>query len=154
MMNTTDQFEKDVIEGLSLPQKKISSKYFYDEIGDKIFQEIMQLDEYYLPKAELEILQNESEKVASYLPEKSFDMLELGAGDGSKTVHFLKQMVDLGKEFRYLPFDISEEVLSTNTRQIKCHMPSLPIQPVSGDYFKRPHLTPCGDVYGQEYRQL
>jgi len=50
-MDFKTQFKEDVIAGLSKPLKRLSSKYFYDHSGDRIFQEIMQLDEYYLPNA-------------------------------------------------------------------------------------------------------
>ena len=91
-MNTT--FYKDIIEGLSKPQKTLSSKYFYDDAGDKIFQEIMQMEEYYLPKCELEILNQQTEKIVNSVGYKSFDIVGLGAGDGSKTKHFLKTIYD------------------------------------------------------------
>ena len=134
-MNYTSQFEKDVVEGLSMPQKRVSSKYFYDETGDKIFQEIMRLDEYYLPECETEILKTKSPNIAGIFPYDKFDIMELGAGDGTKTVHFLKHLVDLGKDIAYYPMDISPAVLDTNSKNIKCVIPELSINKTPGDYF-------------------
>ena len=133
-MNQT--FYKDVIEGLSKPQKTLSSKYFYDDAGDKIFQEIMHMDEYYLPKCEVEILINQTEKIVNSFGFDSFDIVGLGAGDGSKTKHFLKKITDLNKTVVYYPLDISADVLETNKKNIKKHVPNLEVYPIAGDYFE------------------
>jgi L-histidine Nalpha-methyltransferase len=61
----SDSFINDVIWGLSDPQKHLPSKYFYDEKGSRIFQEIMQMDEYYLPACEREILYKQSQQIAN-----------------------------------------------------------------------------------------
>lgn len=133
-MNTT--FYKDIIEGLSKPQKTLSSKYFYDDAGDKIFQEIMQMEEYYLPKCELEILNQQTEKIVNSVGFDSFDIVGLGAGDGSKTKHFLKRITDLNKKVVYYPLDISADVLETNKKNITKHIPSIEMYPIAGDYFE------------------
>jgi dimethylhistidine N-methyltransferase len=133
-MNQT--FYKDVIEGLSKHQKTLSSKYFYDDAGDKIFQEIMQMEEYYLPQCELEILNNQTEKIVNSFGYESFDIVGLGAGDGSKTKHFLKRITDLNKKVVYYPLDISADVLETNKQNITAHIPSIQVYPIAGDYFE------------------
>ncbi len=135
-MEYRNEFEKDVIQGLRQPQKSLSSKYLYDEKGDSLFQQIMNLEEYYLPECELEILRNQTLEIAKTFPFERFDVVELGAGDGSKTLHFLKQLVEAGKEITYYPMDISEKVLETNQRLVSQAIPNLPICPVHGDYFK------------------
>lgn len=129
-------FYKDVIEGLSKHQKTLSSKYFYDDAGDKIFQEIMQMEEYYLPHSELEILNNQTEKIVNSFGFESFDIIGLGSGDGSKTKHFLKKIVDLGKNVVFYPLDISADVLETNKKNITTHIPSIEMYPIAGDYFE------------------
>lgn len=129
-------FYKDVVEGLLKHQKTLSSKYFYDDAGDKIFQEIMHMDEYYLPKCELEILNNQTEKIVNSFGYESFDIIGLGSGDGSKTKHFLKKIVDLGKNVVFYPLDISADVLETNKKNITAHIPSIEIYPIAGDYFE------------------
>lgn len=135
-MNSKEQFKKDVIEGLQKPIKRLSSKYFYDEIGDEIFQEIMQLEEYYLPGCELEILQNQVGEMMGGFTHSAFDVIELGAGDGSKTVHFLRGLSSLGYDYTYVPLDISPDVLNTNEQNIKKLLPEAKVNPVPGDYFK------------------
>ena len=69
-----NQFDMDVVKGLSDNPKHLSSKYFYDAQGDKLFQEIMQLDEYYLTNAELEILDTykEVKVINNYFDRKGY----------------------------------------------------------------------------------
>ncbi len=131
-----NQFEQDVIEGLQQPQKQLSSKYFYDETGDKLFQQIMNLEEYYLPESELEILKTRTADIAKHIEVDKFDVLELGAGDGRKVVYFLEELTRLGKEVTYYPFDISSDVLKTNMANVKDKLPYLEINPIAGDYSK------------------
>ena len=76
-------FAEEVKEGLSAPQKHLSSKYFYDAIGDKLFQKIMRLPEYYLTRAEFDILDRYKQDILRPLLERKeqFNLIELGAGD-------------------------------------------------------------------------
>jgi len=129
------QFETDVLQGLSKAKKSLSSKYFYDDTGDKLFQEIMKLEEYYLPECELEILHSKTREIARLLPNDNFHVVELGAGDGTKTRFFLEQLVQMGRNFTYYPLDISPDVLETNSENILRSIPTLNIQPIAGDYF-------------------
>jgi dimethylhistidine N-methyltransferase len=129
-------FLEDVITGLKAPQKSLSSKYFYDEKGSRIFQEIMNLEEYYLPECELEILHNSSAHILDEIPFEDLDIIELGAGDGSKTAIFLEEAVKIGKHINYLPLDISGEILEVNKGLVQERIPRLNIQVVAGDYLK------------------
>ena len=131
-----DAFLKDTINGLSSTPKTLSSRYFYDAIGDGIFQEIMQMEEYYLPACELEIIQHKTSKIAEELTSKKIDVIELGAGDGSKTVHLLKGLIGAGKEITYIPLDISSNVLKINKLHIEKQLPELQVEPIAGDYFE------------------
>ena len=131
----SDSFINDVIWGLSDPQKHLSSKYFYDEKGSRIFQEIMQMEEYYLPKCEMEILKEQSYQIASELSHVEFEIFELGAGDGSKTLVFLEELLKAGKKITYIPMDISEEILKVNRQHILEKLPDLPVEILPGDYF-------------------
>lgn len=131
-----NQFSKDVISGLSRPTKRLSSKYFYDEKGDKIFQQIMQLDSYYLPQAELEILKTQASAMMEGYDHERFELIELGAGDGSKTVYFIEKLLAAGKQPIYRPLDISADVLATNRALMNARLPSLTVQSIAGDYFK------------------
>ncbi len=131
----SNSFYEDVIEGLSSSSKYLSSKYFYDENGDRIFQQIMKMEEYYLPECELEIIQTKSKEIIESFPNGSLDIIELGAGDGTKTVHFLKQLQLQREGATFYPLDISENVLEINKQNILLAIPDMCIQPVPGDYF-------------------
>ena len=85
------QFVNDVDKGLSQTPKTLPSKYFYDEIGDALFVEIMAMPEYYLSRAEMEIFTEKSVDIIDMLrldKSESFELIELGAGDGTKSVSY------------------------------------------------------------------
>jgi len=131
-------FADDVLRGLSATPKFLSSKYFYDDEGSRLFQEIMQLPEYYLTRAEFEIFQVQTREIFEAFTARNamFDLIELGAGDGTKTAilidYFLKQNAD----FRYMPIDISQEAIDFLTGKFKNEFPTLSINPKTGDYFR------------------
>lgn len=140
-------FLKDVLEGLTSIPKSLPSRYFYDAKGDELFQQIMALEEYYLPSKEREILQHLTSK-ANYLLTKNipYEIIELGAGDGTKTVHLLKALSVQGFSFVYRPLDISPDILKQNKGNIEKEIPSLQIDLVSGNYFEEfPKLKPLAD---------
>ena len=80
-------FRNDIRKGLTDYPKHISSKYFYDKKGDRLFQEIMSMPEYYLTGCEMEIISNNTRAIGELFRdrENGLDLLELGAGDGKKT---------------------------------------------------------------------
>ena len=132
------QFAEDVLRGLSATPKSLSSKYFYDDEGTRLFQRIMKLPEYYLTNSEMEIFRKQTSEIfeAFAARGKSFDLMELGAGDGTKTAvlidHFLKQSADI----TYSPIDISQEALDFLSTKFRAEFPGLQIDPLVGDYFK------------------
>ena len=131
------EFSKDVEAGLSRPQKRLSSKYFYDDVGSRIFQEIMDMEEYYLTDCEHEILSNSSVDIYKALGFKShFNIIELGPGDGAKTFHFLKYLNDNAIDCTYVPIDISGEAIDQLALDLKSKLPNLKVKPLVGDYFE------------------
>jgi len=134
MINT---FAKDVDDGLSASNKYLSSKYFYDDNGSRIFQEIMAMPEYYLTDAEFEILSLQSKQIIDALGfSQPFNIIELGAGDGLKTFKLLEFLVKSNIEFKYVPIDISQEAIDTLSNRLKERLPNLKIRPQVGDYFE------------------
>ncbi len=131
-------FAEDVLEGLSADPKYLSSKYFYDDEGSRLFQEIMKLPEYYLTRSEFEILSNQTEEIfnAFNSGETEFDLIELGAGDGLKTAVLVEYLLKQKSNFRFIPIDISSEALNFLTDKFHKQFPDLDIQPEQGDYFK------------------
>lgn len=121
-VNTT--FLNDVLRGLSQPQKSLSSKYFYDEAGDHLFQRIMRCDDYYLTRCEMEVFREKANELVSELniDGAGFDLVELGAGDGIKTRHLLRYLSEANADFRYLPVDISGHILDVLCAGIQQNM--------------------------------
>ena len=133
----TETFAQDVLKGLNAKNKYLSSKYFYDDNGSRIFQEIMNMPEYYLTDAEFEILSMQSRQIVEALQfSEPFNIVELGAGDGSKTFKLLEHLVNSGIDFHYIPIDISEEAIDTLTTNLKQRLPNLKVHPKVGDYFE------------------
>ena len=112
--DTTGQFYKDVVAGLKSAPKRLSSKYFYDANGDKLFQELMNCEEYYPTKCELEIFTGQTGGICDAMigDGDAFDLIELGAGDATKSTYLLKYLLEHKAEFSYLPIDISANVIS------------------------------------------
>jgi len=136
-LTASEQFYKDVIQGLSSKPKHLQSKYFYDAAGDQLFQTIMQLPEYYLTRCEQEIFVQQTKALAAPLLQhfKAFDVLELGAGDATKSTHLLSYLSECGKDFTYYPVDISENVIQLLEREMPKRIPGLEVQGLNGDYF-------------------
>jgi len=129
-------FARELIEGLSQNPKRLSSKYFYDREGDRMFQKIMQLPEYYLTKAEYEIFSLQKEKIFSFLKQsEKFQIVEFGAGDGLKTKILLDYLMKQKVNFEYLPIDISASVLKTLEKDLKQKHPTMVVKPMSMSYF-------------------
>jgi L-histidine N-alpha-methyltransferase len=130
-------FAKDVRDGLQQQPKTLSSKYFYNAIGDMLFQKIMELDEYYLTRSEFEILEEQKEAILEAFlgQDESFRLVELGAGDGTKTKLLLKHFVKEKVNFAYSPIDISQHVLDNLADDLKRQLPSLRVEPIQGEYF-------------------
>ncbi len=130
-------FAADVSKGLSSPFKTLPSRYFYDKTGDKIFQEIMAMPEYYLTDCEYEIFSGQTSDILQSLEfsKAEFDLVEFGAGDGYKTKVLIGQMLSEGAKFRYVPIDISGEVLQVLQKDIEGLHPDLEVHPINAEYF-------------------
>lgn len=132
------QFAGEVLTGLSARPKHLSSRYFYDDEGTRLFMEIMKLPEYYLTRAELGIILNQTDAIFAAFTRYSrrFDLIELGAGDGTKTEVLVDYFLKKGVDFTYSPIDISREAIDALTGRFHEKFPSLKIHPLTGDYFK------------------
>lgn len=130
-------FASDVLKGLTAKYKQLPSKYFYDEKGSKLFQQIMRMPEYYLTDCELEIFEKQKQDILDcFLTYNTkFELIELGAGDGLKTKILLKHFVSADVDFEYVPIDISKKVIVDLTADIKKEIPQLKTRPLIGDYF-------------------
>lgn len=138
-MTKNDTFLNDIKEGLSHLPKFISSQYFYDKKGDELFQQIMEMPEYYLTNSELEIFSTQSrEVIESFGIDKNqkFELIELGAGDGQKTQHLLKALLAENYQFKYIPVDISQNSLDGISERMTNLFPDLETDAQQGDYFQ------------------
>lgn len=133
----TSVFAKEVKEGLMSFPKYLSSKYFYDELGDSLFQDIMAMPEYYLTDCEFDILQNNKSELAKLFSNnvEDFTLFELGAGDGKKTKILLEYLYENGFKFDYRPIDISQNALDKLHQSITSEIPGVIVKPLQGTYF-------------------
>lgn len=129
-------FLHDVLHGLSQSPKQLSCKYFYDDAGDELFRQIMLCDEYYLTRCEMEIFTSQAKPMANFITSVlgDFDVVELGAGDASKSIHLLKELAS-STSLTYLPIDISASVITHLNSFIPQQMPGVSVTGLHGDYF-------------------
>jgi dimethylhistidine N-methyltransferase len=134
-------FYSDVINGLRAEHKYLSSKYFYDENGDKLFQRIMACPEYYPTRCEMEIMQHQSGKMARFFMEDSadFDLVELGPGDATKSWFLLKQLQKGHANFTYYPIDISSQVIGWLEDRLPVTLPGVRLHGLNGEYLEKLH---------------
>lgn len=133
----TDKVARAVGDGLFRPNKVLPSWLFYDDNGDRIFQEIMAMPEYYLTRCEYEILDRyKSDLRREFSANGKFNLIELGPGDGLKTEVLLKHFQQNQTPFTYSPIDISADVLVQLQTRLKKSLPTLDYKPQQGDYTK------------------
>ena len=129
-------FRDDVVAGLSLPDKALAPKYFYDQAGSRLFERICRLPEYYLTRTELALTRKNLASIARFAG-SGCELIEYGSGESLKTRLLLRAL----RPAAYLPVDISESALAAATRRLARAFPRLKIVPVVGD-FSRPLRIP------------
>ena len=136
-----------LIAGLRKPQKMISPKYFYDERGSKLFEDITQLPEYYLTDTELAIMEQRIDEIVDLIGAQA-SLIEFGAGSGMKTRLLLEHM---HSPAAYVPVDISEEHLLESQQAIQADFPDIEVLPIAADFLHPfdlpdPATTPLRNV--------
>ncbi len=130
-------FADDINLGLSQSPKKLSSRWFYDARGSKLFQQIMDLPEYYLTRCEFDLLcEHKQEIVRHFGKEDSFHLIDLGAGDAMKTKILIRELLLKEHEFEYVPVDISGDAMQELTEDLQDELPGVQVQAVVGEYFE------------------
>ena len=126
----------EVRTGLQKTPKQLSSRFFYDAEGSRIFAEIMRSPDYYLTRSEYEILDtHKAALLAAFTPDnRPFELVELGAGDGLKTKILLGFFIDRKADFIYAPVDISADALEGLVVDLRRQWPNLPLNPRHDDY--------------------
>lgn len=133
-----NNFLNDVDKGLSSTPKYLLSKYFYDKKGDALFVDIMNMPEYYLTRAEFDIFKNQTQNIIEALQLNKntfFELIELGAGDGTKTKELLKVLDTENYDFNYVPIDISQNALDQLKQSVNKELPNVKTKTKQGDYF-------------------
>ncbi len=136
----------DVLKGLRKSQKRLPSKYFYDERGSELFEQITRLDEYYLTETERSILGQNIDAIAKAIGSRAM-LVELGSGSSSKTRLLLEKLNSLSA---YVPVDISEEYLLKVVSNLRREYPRISIIPVFADYTAPFDLPDLGGGYQQQ----
>jgi len=124
------QFEADVLEGLSRPQKTLAPKYFYDEAGSALFEAICQTPEYYPTRVETALLARVARELAPDI-EPGAALVEFGSGASEKTRLILDAASSIGL---YVPIDISVEALAAAAARIAAAYPNLRVAPIAADF--------------------
>ena len=125
-----EDFLGEVLQGLKKTPKELPTKYLYDERGSALYERICTLEEYYLPRREIEIMEQNIDEMVHLLGNK-VSLIEYGCGSCTKTRILLDHMPDLSA---YVPIDISKEQLISVSRELSLDYPELEILPVCADF--------------------
>lgn len=124
--------ESDLAEGLWQDQPTLPPRWFYDEKGSRLFDEITRLPEYYPTRCEREILQRRSPEIADLTAAR--DVVEIGAGMSTKTRVLLDAVTARATGVRFRPIDVSEEVLLESAAALREEYPSMTVDPAVADF--------------------
>ncbi len=131
-----------VINGCREHPRSIPAKFLYDDRGSQLFNQICQLDEYYLTRTEIALTGQRSDDIAAHIGSQS-RLVELGAGSGLKTTILIESLLDQALA-QYVPVDISPAELQRCVRRLRQRFPNLPITPLCTDYTSSWHLSDIG----------
>ncbi|HEX7177792.1 MAG TPA: L-histidine N(alpha)-methyltransferase [Pyrinomonadaceae bacterium] len=131
-----DDFAEDVRRGLTAGRKFLLPKYFYDELGSRLFEAICLLPEYYLTRAEDEIFASHAEAIAAAASTGAarVSLLELGSGSATKTRRIVEALVARQNDLLYVPVDISPAALEQSARVLLQSYPTLRVTAYAADY--------------------
>ncbi len=138
---------REIVDGLSGEVKKISPKYFYDQRGSQLFDEITRLPEYYLTTTELGIMRDNMDEICALVGERA-SLIEFGSGSSLKTRLLLDHLPALAA---YVPVDISGDYLHACAAQIRDEYPHVDVLPVVADFTQHfqlpsPAITPVRNI--------
>jgi dimethylhistidine N-methyltransferase len=138
-----DSFREDVIAGLSLPQKALLPKYFYDARGSRLFEAICRLKEYYPTRSELALTRSHISEISRFA-RKNSTLIEYGSGESLKS----RLLIQALRPAAYIPVDISDDALRKATAGLRRRFPWLDVLAVHGD-FSRPLKIPVAQAKGR-----
>ena len=126
-------FQRDVAAGLDARPRHLSCRYFYDPAGSRLFEEICALPEYYLTRAERQLLEDHAPKIVAKVP-AGVALVELGSGSAVKTRLIIDALLRRQPRLRYLPIDISPAALQHSARELERDYPALDLEPIAAEY--------------------
>lgn len=126
-----DCFRDDVVAGLSLPQKVLPPKYFYDARGSRLFEQICRLKEYYPTRSELALTRAHLASIARFAGRRCV-LIEYGSGESRKS----RLLIEALRPAAYVPVDISATALGAAAAQLRRRFPWLGLHPVHGDFLR------------------
>ncbi len=131
-------FARDALKGLTAKNKYLLPKYFYDQNGSRIFQQIMRMPQYYLTECEFNIFSEQASSIAKALvpAHGPFEIIELGPGDGLKTKILLQALTGIQQDFTYVPVDISIYALEKLSTDLEQQFKGIKINKQAGDFFQ------------------
>jgi L-histidine N-alpha-methyltransferase len=135
----TDMIEElayEVLVGLSSDPKRLPSRFFYDDEGSRLFAKIMRLEEYYLTDCEHSVLERSGPEILACMEGQSFNLVDLGAGDGAKTMLLLRHLAESGADVTYVPIDISEGAMKGLVRRIREELPAIRTEGIVAEYHR------------------
>src|SRR3982751_3290176 len=127
-------FSEDVRRVLTAPQKFVLPRYLYDDLGSQLFEAICLLPEYYLTRAENEILKRYSGEIVSSIDLPN-TLIEMGSGSASKTRRVIETLLKDQAELLFVPVDISASALVRSSRVLLQSYPRLRIEAYASEYF-------------------
>ncbi|MDP9193875.1 MAG: L-histidine N(alpha)-methyltransferase [Acidobacteriota bacterium] len=133
-----DDFAQDVREGLTAPRKSLPPRWFYDALGSSLFDAICFLPEYYVMRAEAEVLTAHRHAIADAFG-RNVRLVELGSGTARKTRILLDVLTERQSEVEYVPVDVDALMLERSGRELLNEYPNLRVRAVSAD-FTRPSI--------------
>jgi dimethylhistidine N-methyltransferase len=131
-------FARDVADGLAAQQKWLPPKYFYDEHGSQLYERICALPEYYLYRAELEILNTYAAEIHAEIGRLA--LVEFGSGSATKTRHLLSAYEWAGQPFRYCPVDISRQILWDTANRLLQEYNHIEVWAMHADFAGQPEV--------------
>lgn len=137
-----EKLRADVRDGLTASPKVLPPKWFYDERGGRLFERITQLPDYYLTRAEREIIDAHAGEIAARVGADT--LVELGSGYAEKTRLLLTALADTGTLRRYIPVDVSITALVEAGEALMVEYPTIEVHGVMADFENQLDLLPAG----------
>ncbi len=138
-------FARDIRLGLTSNPKHLFPKYLYDELGSRLFEAICQVDEYYLTRAEDEILTRHADEIVATVPQCE-TLIELGSGSAEKTRKIIEALIRRRGELLFMPVDISASALEESSQSLLDSYANLKIEAYAADYFQALAALPSRDA--------